>query len=122
MYCTINMNTKVNLAHVAVFKNSLVSSVGGVMSSAVVQRASSGESNARLESVSLNQVTGTILNHLDNIDHGHAGLDSAASVLTDLTMDLSCPTDFVVLIKLFSLQCALLLVGRSPQVPTGTGM
>lgn len=111
------MNTKVDLADIAIFEHSLVTCVGSVMSSTVVQGASSGETNARLESVGLDQVTGTILNHFHDINHGHARLDVTTSVLANLTMNLSSSADLVVLVKLFPLQSALFLVCCSPQVP-----
>lgn len=111
------MHTEIDLANIAVLDHSLITSVGSVMGGAVVQRASSRETNARLESVSLDQVASSVLDHFHNLNHGHARLDVAASILADLAMDFRCPANVVVLIKVLSFQCSLLLVSGSPEVP-----
>jgi hypothetical protein len=112
------MDTEINLADILILKDGLISGIGCVMSSTVVERASSRETDSRLESVGLDQVAGTILDHVANLNHGHSRLDVAPGVLTDLTMDLGCATDIVILIKEKSLCCTLLFVCCPPQVPS----
>lgn len=58
---TVDVRAEVNLADVVVLQHSGVSGIGSVVSGAVVEGASSGESQAGVESVLLDQFTGAFL-------------------------------------------------------------
>lgn len=110
------MDAEINLADISVLDHCLITGVGGIVRRDMVQRASGWESDARIESVGFNQVTGTVLDHFTNLDHGHAWLDRPPGVLPDLAMDLGGAAGVVVLVKVLFLQSALLLAGSSPEV------
>lgn len=64
------MRAEVNLADVVVLQHSRISGVGSVVSGAVVEGAAGGEGQAGVESVLLDQLTGTILQPLTEQDGG----------------------------------------------------
>lgn len=110
------MNTKIDLADVAILQYDLVSSIGRIMCSAVVQGAPCWECDTRFEPIRLHQRPCPVLDHFTDLSHGHAGLYVTTSIPTDLAMNLCTPTSVVVLIKVLSLQCTLFLVRGSPEV------
>ncbi len=118
---TFNMDTKIDLANVAVLKHYLVSSVGRVMCRYMVQRAAGGECNTRFETVGFHQVTSSVFDQLADLRHGHARFDSAASILADLAMHLCSSSSIVVLIKILFLQRAFFLVRRPPKIANRNG-
>jgi hypothetical protein len=108
---TIDVSAKVNLHDVVVLKDCLVPSIGSVVSGDMVQRASGGESNAGLESILFNQSPGPVLDHLTNVNHGHAWLDVLLGVASNLTVHLGGLSDPIVLVKLEPLQASQFLRG-----------
>lgn len=61
---TVDVRAKVNLADVVVLQHRGVSSVGSVVSGAVVEGAAGGEGQAGVESVLLDQLAGAFLQPL----------------------------------------------------------
>lgn len=62
--CTVDVCAKVDLAHVVILQHGGVSSVGCVMSSAVIERAASGKSQTCFQSILLNQPPAALLQPL----------------------------------------------------------
>lgn len=59
--CTVDVCAKVDLAHVVILQHGGVSSVGCVMSSAVIERAAGGKSQTCFQSILLNQPPAALL-------------------------------------------------------------
>lgn len=70
---TVDVRAEVNLADVVVLQHRGVSSVGSVVSGAVVEGAAGGEGQAGVESVLLDQLTGAFLQSLTGRERGKKG-------------------------------------------------
>lgn len=70
LWRTVDVRAEVNLADVVVLQHGGVSGVGSVVSGAVIEGAASGEGQAGVESVFLDQLTRAILQPLTEQDGG----------------------------------------------------
>lgn len=81
---TIDVNTIVYLAHIVIGEDSLITSIGSVMSSTVIEGAASGKGQTSLQTLLLDQLAVSFLNHVANLNHCHPRLHVPLEVLPRL--------------------------------------
>lgn len=111
------MGTEIDLHHVSLLEHHLVSSVGRVVGSTVVNAETTRESHTSLDVVSLlqswvaGQGANRILDALRNLRESLTRLDVLLSILADLAMDLSSLTVLLQEVVVHAVEVTLLFIG-----------
>ena len=92
----VDVRAVVDLHHVVVLKDSLVSHVRSIMGCAVVQTGTSGEGDSRVKPIGLDQSAVHFLNPVGNVHDFHTWADPTLSKLTRLPVDLSRTSELFV--------------------------
>lgn len=114
---TIELSTEIDLHHVSLVQNHLVTGVGGIMSRAVVDTKTTREAHATLEVIAFFQalVTGQgtdrVFNALRNLSQGLARSNVLLRILTNLTVNLSTLAVLCQKVIVHAIEIPLLLVG-----------
>ena len=116
---TVELSTEIDLHHVTLVQNHLVTGVGSIMSRAVVDTKATGETHATLEVVALfqtlvtRQSTDGVLNAFRDLGQSLARSDVLLCILTDLTVNLSTLAVLCQEIIVQAVEMTLLLVGST---------
>jgi len=93
-----NVDAKVDFQDIIGAEYDGVAGVGGVMSGAMVETDASGEADASVQAIHLDQSAGAVLDHFRDLRHGHPGLDSLADVFPYLSMYLGGASNRVIIL------------------------
>lgn len=95
----LDVHAKVDLEHVRLLQHLVVSRVGRVVRSDLVDGQTGREADTALETILLDERAGAVLNHVGNLRHAHARLDVLARVLAHRAVYLSSTADVVVVVR-----------------------
>mmetsp|Transcript_2358 Transcript_2358/g.7522 ORF Transcript_2358/g.7522 Transcript_2358/m.7522 type:complete len:403 (+) Transcript_2358:293-1501(+) len=90
---TVHLCAEIQLHHIVVLQDSVITGVRGVVSGHVIDTASSRESDARIEAILLDQLAVHGLDLFTHVDELHTRLDDGLRKLAGLAMRLSGVTD-----------------------------
>jgi hypothetical protein len=110
------VRSEVNLAHIIFLKDSIVAKVWSVVSSHVVDAASSGKRNSRLELICLDQPSISILNVIANIHELTTWLDNCLGIFPDLPVHFCCPSQSIIVHGEHSFFISEFCISNSPSI------
>lgn len=119
---SVELRSEVNLHHITLLQDHFVARIRGVVSGAVVDAQTAGETHATFEVVALLKtlVTGQsadgVLNTLRDLRQGLAGLDVLLRILADLTVNLGTLAILLQEVIVHAVEIAFFLVGCAIRV------